>query len=101
MFWDDKESGVVELLLRADLISQDQRDKAFLLAGNKHVHTGQMLIMAGYIEPHDLQAAIDAVSMLRDQSINIIQAQHCLKIACKIRRTFGDVLREQIPDSDS
>jgi hypothetical protein len=102
MFWDDnKESAVMELLLRADLISQDQRDEAIKLAGNQHLHTGQMLIMAGYISPRDLQAAIDAISMLRDNRINIFQAQHCLKIACKTRRNFGDVVREQIPDSET
>jgi hypothetical protein len=99
MYPDDKEA--VALLLRADLISQDQRDEAVKLAGNKHLHAGQMLIMAGYIMPSDLYAAVDAVSMLRDNRINIFQAQHCLKIACQTRRKFGDVVREQIPDSET
>jgi hypothetical protein len=102
MFWDDKkESAVLDLLLKADLISQDQRDEAIKLAGIKHLHIGQMLIMAGYVSPRDLQAAIDAVSMLRDNRINVFQAQDCLKKACKTRRTFVDVVREQIPGSET
>ena len=80
MFWDEKESAVGELLVKAGLISQDQHDEANKHAGHTKLHTGQMLIMAGYISPRDLQAANDAVSMLRDHRINIFQAQHCLKI---------------------
>ena len=59
-----------DLLVKANVITQSQLDEGVRLAGNKHVQVGQMLIMAGYITPRDLQAAIDAQSALRDRTVN-------------------------------
>jgi len=94
------DSDYLDLLLKADVISQDQLDEAIKLAGNKHVHTGQMLIMAGYISPRDLRAAIDAQSMLRDRKIDVHLAQRCLGIACKTGMNFCDVTHDQMPDGE-
>ena len=57
-------------MVKATVITQAQLEDAIKLAGNKHLQLGQMLIMAGKISPRDLQAAVDAQSMLRDKAID-------------------------------
>ena len=84
-----------DLLVRAGLVSQQQLDEAVKLAGSKNVHVGQMLINFRYISPRDLQAAVDAQSMLRDRTIDHNLAAGCLKIACKTGMTFAEVVRDQ------
>ena len=84
-----------DLMVKAGVISQTQLDEAVKLAGNKHLQLGQMLIMAGHISPRDLQAAVDAQSMLRDRSVDQNMATRCLKIACKTGMNFVDVFRDQ------
>ncbi len=84
-----------DMLVKAGVISQAQLDEGVKLAGNKHLHVGQMLIMAGYISPRDLQAAVDAQSMLRDRAVDQNMATRCLKIACKTGMSFADVVRDQ------
>lgn len=84
-----------DMLVKAGVISQTQLDEGVKLAGNKHLHVGQMLIMAGYISPRDLQAAVDAQSMLRDRAVDQNMATRCLKIACKTGMSFADVVRDQ------
>jgi hypothetical protein len=85
-----------ELMVQANVITQTQLDDAVKLSANKHLQLGQMLIMAGNISPRDLQAAVDAQSMLRDRSVDQPTAAKCLKIACKTGMTFSDVYRDQI-----
>jgi hypothetical protein len=84
-----------DLMVKAGVISQMQLDEAVKLAGNKHLQLGQMLIMAGHISPRDLQAAVDAQSMLRDRAMDQNMATRCLKIACKTGMNFVDVFRDQ------
>lgn len=84
-----------DLLVKAGLVSQQQLDEAVKLAGSKNVHVGQMLINFRYISPRDLQAAVDAQSMLRDRTIDQHLAAGCLKIACKTGMTFAEVVRDQ------
>jgi hypothetical protein len=84
-----------DLLVKAGLVSQQQLDEAVKLAGSKNVHVGQMLINFRYISPRDLQAAVDAQSMLRDRTIDHNLATGCLKIACKTGMTFAEVVRDQ------
>ena len=84
-----------DLMVKAGVISQTQLEEAVKLAGNKHLQLGQMLIMAGHISPRDLQAAVDAQSMLRDRQIDQNTATRCLKIACKTGMNFVDVCRDQ------
>ncbi len=67
-----------DLLVKAGVISDTQLDEAVKLAGNKHLHVGQMLIMAGYISPRDLQAAVDAQSMLRDRAVELTRPTNAL-----------------------
>ncbi|HEY9776182.1 MAG TPA: hypothetical protein V6C81_20630 [Planktothrix sp.] len=88
-------NGSVDLLLKAGVISQAQLDEGVRLASSKRVQVGQMLIMAGYITPRDLHAAIDAQSALRDRTLTQGQAVMLLKIACKTGRTFEDVQEEE------
>src|SRR5580704_18057198 len=83
------------MLVKAGVISQTQLDEGVKLAGNKHLHVGQMLIMAGYISPRDLQAAVDAQSMLRDRAVEYTTAYKCLKLASKTGRSFGEVVRDE------
>ncbi len=89
-------------MVKAGVITVAQLEDAIKLAGNKRLQLGQMLIMAGNISPRDLQAAVDAQSMLRDRTIDQSTATRCLKIACKTGMNFADVIRDQQCDkSDS
>ncbi len=85
-----------ELMVRSGVITQQMLDDAVKLSASRHVQLGQMLQMAGKISPRDLQAAVDAQSMLRDRSIDQVIAAKCLKIACKTGMSFAEVYRDQI-----
>jgi hypothetical protein len=93
---DEIDFAVVDLFVRAGLISQAQRDEAITVADRKHLHPGQTLIIAGYVSPRELQAAIDALSILRDYRIDDDLAQRCLKIASQTGQGFMDVLADQL-----
>lgn len=84
-----------ELLVKASIISQKQLDDCVRQSGMKRLHLGQMLMMAGYITPRDLQAATDAQDMLRAQTIDIEMAIKCLKISFKAGLKFPDVVNDQ------
>lgn len=83
-----------ELLCKAGVIQQKQLDEAIRLAGSKHLHIGQMLIMAGYISNRELQVAVDAQSMIRDKAVDQNLAVRCLKTACKGGISFAQAVRE-------
>ncbi len=83
-----------ELLCKAGVIQQKQLDEAIRLAGSKHLHIGQMLIMAGYITNRELQVAVDAQSMIRDKAVDQNLAVRCLKTACKGGISFAQAVRE-------
>lgn len=85
-----------ELFVKAGVISQKQLDDTVRAAGSKHLHIGQMLTMSGMIQHRDLQAAVDAQSMLRDKVIDMAMASRCLKVAVKTGASFGDLVREEI-----
>lgn len=84
-----------ELLVKASIISQKQLDDCVRQSGMKRLHLGQMLMMAGYITPRDLQAATDAQDMLRSNSIDPEMAIKCLKVAFKSGLKFPDVVNNQ------
>lgn len=84
-----------DLMIKAGLVTPTQVDEAVKLAGNKHLQLGQMLIMAGHITPHGLQAAVDAQSLLRDKVVDTNFAAHCLKIACKTGEDIQSVYKKQ------
>lgn len=84
-----------ELLVKASIISQKQLDDCVRQSGMKRLHLGQMLMMSGYITPRDLQAAVDAQSMLRDNMIDTDMAVKCLRISFKQGLNFPDVVSNQ------
>ena len=84
-----------ELLVKAQIISQKQLDDCVRQSGMKRLHLGQMLMMSGYITPRDLQAAMDAQAMLRDNTIDSELAVKCLRMAYKQGLTFADVVNNQ------
>ncbi|MBX3138417.1 tetratricopeptide repeat protein [Candidatus Obscuribacterales bacterium] len=84
-----------ELLVKAQIISQKQLDDCVRQSGMKRLHLGQMLMMSGYITPRDLQAAMDAQTMLRDNLIDGEMAVKCLRMAYKQGLTFADVVNNQ------
>jgi hypothetical protein len=51
--------------------------------------------MFRYISPRDLQAAVDAQSMVRDGAVDENVALRYLKIACKTGKPFADVVRDE------
>lgn len=84
-----------ELLVKASIISQKQLDDCVRQSGMKRLHLGQMLMMSGYISPRDLQAAMDAQTMLRDNTIDGDMAIKCLRMAYKQGLSFSDVVNDQ------
>lgn len=85
-----------ELFVKAGVITQKQLDDTARSAGTKHLHIGQMLTMSGFINHRDLQAAVDAQSMLRDKVIDMNLAARCLKIAVKSGANFQDLIKEEL-----
>ncbi|MBK7840855.1 MAG: hypothetical protein IPJ49_24900 [Candidatus Obscuribacter sp.] len=83
-----------ELFVKAGIISQKQLDDTIKNAATKHLHVGQMLTMAGYINHKDLQSAVDAQSMLRDKLIEMPMAARCLRIAVKTGANFAELVKE-------
>jgi len=81
-----------DLLVKAGVISQKQLDEAIKLSGSKHLQLGQMLIMGGSINAAQLQAAVDAQSLVRDRTIDLNEALKVLKQACKSGQSISDVL---------
>ncbi|HMX47739.1 MAG TPA: hypothetical protein PKC93_17405, partial [Candidatus Obscuribacter sp.] len=85
-----------ELFVKAGIITQKQLDDTIKNAATKHLHVGQMLTMAGFINHRDLQAAVDAQSMMRDKVIDMAIAARCLKIAVKTGASFDQLVKEEI-----
>ncbi|HNB22439.1 MAG TPA: hypothetical protein PKZ32_08480, partial [Candidatus Melainabacteria bacterium] len=81
-----------DLLVKAGVISQAKLDEAIKLSGAKHLQLGQMLIMSGAINAAQLQAAVDAQSLVRDRSIDLNEALKVLKQACKTGQSIADVI---------
>ncbi len=88
-----------ELLLKAGIIKQNQLDDALKLAGNKHMQIGQMLIMARYITPKELQAALDAQAAIRDRLIDMNGALRALSMAHRNGLTFAEASHKQSQDT--
>lgn len=81
-----------DLLVKAGVISQSKLDEAIKLSGAKHLQLGQMLIMSGAINASQLQAAVDAQSLVRDRTIDLNEALKVLKQACKSGQSIADVI---------
>lgn len=81
-----------DLLVKAGVISQAKLDEAIKLSGAKHLQLGQMLIMSGAINASQLQAAVDAQSLVRDRTIDLNEALKVLKQACKSGQSIADVI---------
>jgi tetratricopeptide (TPR) repeat protein len=90
-----------ELLVQAGMLTQQQLSEAVRHAGGKRLQLGQILVMYGYLSAKDLQAALDAQSMIRDKSIEYDRALKMLKIAYKTGAQLADVVNEQDPPVDS
>lgn len=84
-----------ELLVQAGMLSQIQLAEAVRHAGGKRLQLGQILVMYGYLKASDLQAALDAQSMIRDRTIDLNLAVKCLKIVYKTGISFVAALAEQ------
>ncbi|HEY9713162.1 MAG TPA: hypothetical protein V6C72_06810, partial [Chroococcales cyanobacterium] len=83
-----------ELLVQAGMLTQTQLTEAVRHAGGKRLQLGQILVMYGYLKAADLQAALDAQSMIRDRAIDLNLALKCLKIAYKTGSSFVDALAQ-------
>jgi tetratricopeptide (TPR) repeat protein len=84
-----------ELLVQAGMLTQGQMTEATRHAGTKRLQIGQILVMYGYLNARDLQAALDAQSAIRDKSVDLDSAIRCLKIVHKTSSNFLDVLHEE------
>ncbi len=83
-----------DLLVKAGVIPQAKLDEAIKLSGAKHLQLGQMLIMSGAINSHQLQCAVDAQSLVRDRTIDLNEALKVLKQACKSGQSLAEVISE-------
>lgn len=99
IFGQSTEFLIGELLVKAGVIKQSQLDEALKLAGNKHMQIGQMLIMARYVTPKELQAGIDAQVSIRDKSIDVNLAVRALSTACRQHITFAEASQKHSQDT--
>ncbi len=99
IFGQSTEFLIGEMLVKAGVIKQSQLDDALKLAGNKHMQIGQMLIMAHYITPRDLQAAIDAQVAVRDRVMEANTALRALHTACRNGMSFAEASQKQSQDA--
>src|SRR5271163_1140267 len=86
-----------DLLVRAGIISGRQLDEAMRLAGTKHIHLGQMLVIARYLTNRELTIAVDAQSAVRDRVVDISTAVNALKLACRNGISFAEALQDNAP----
>lgn len=83
-----------DLLLHAGLLNEEQHQEALRLAATQKLHMGQVLMMCGRLNQHDLQSALDAQSILRDKALDYGLVIKSLKIACHNKISLEQALQE-------
>ncbi len=70
-----------DLLTRAGLLTVDQLKEGMLIAKQQSIPVGRVLIMAGFISEPNLQAAVQAQSMVKDSVIDLETVLKALTLA--------------------
>lgn len=60
-----------QLLISAGLISHDKLDEALNLAKKLHMQIGRVLIMCGSVDPRNVESALAAQALVRQDAINL------------------------------
>ncbi|HEY9718880.1 MAG TPA: hypothetical protein V6C69_15515, partial [Trichormus sp.] len=81
-----------QLLISAGLISHDKLDEALNLAKKLHMQIGRVLIMCGSIEQRNLESALTAQALVRDEAINLEIAVSFLQEASMSKVPLEQVL---------
>jgi hypothetical protein len=81
-----------QLLISAGLISHDKLDEALNLAKKLHMQIGRVLIMCGSIEQLNLESALTAQALVREEAINLEIAVNFLQEASLSKVPLKQVL---------
>ncbi|MCW5824620.1 MAG: hypothetical protein KIT34_17610 [Cyanobacteria bacterium TGS_CYA1] len=83
-----------DLLTRAGLLTVDQLKEGMLIAKQQSIPVGRVLIMAGFITEPNLQAAVQAQSMVKDSLIDLDTVLKGLTLANQKGISLDDALSQ-------
>lgn len=83
-----------DLLTRAGLLRAEDLREGMLIAKQQSLPVGRVLIMAEFISEPNLQAAVQAQSMLKDGVIDIDTALSALQISARGNLTLDEALNQ-------
>lgn len=83
-----------DLLTRAGLLTVDQLKEGMLIAKQQSIPVGRVLIMAGFITEPNLQAAVQAQSMVKDSLIDLETVLKALSLANQKGISLDEALAE-------
>lgn len=81
-----------ELLTRAGVLREQDLNEAIQIAQDTGQMIGKVLIMSGYITRGDLQNALDAQSLIRDNQLEITLAVLAIATCSREKLTLGQAL---------
>ncbi|HEY9718751.1 MAG TPA: hypothetical protein V6C69_14870 [Trichormus sp.] len=92
---DTRPIKIGELLVRVGSLKPEELDYAIGLAGETGLPIGRVLIMSGYLTDHELQAAVQAQSLIKDKIIDLELALKALVIVGEQNISLEDALKSQ------
>lgn len=91
------ELPIGEILVKAGLLSQSQVDEAVKESGTRQRLIGKTMVARGWLTKEQLQAALEAQSLVRDGAVDVFRALKALSISCNFKKSFEDALQELDP----
>lgn len=89
---DSRPVRIGEMLTRAGVLREQDLDEACNIAEETGQMIGKVLIMSEYISKNDLQAAVEAQSLVRDGQLELELALVALSAACRNKMTLEQSL---------
>lgn len=86
-----------KILVKAGLLSQSQVDEAVKESGTRQRLIGKTMVARGWLTKEQLQAALEAQSLVRDGAVDVFRALKALGISCNFKKSFEDALQELDP----
>ncbi len=92
---NQKPLKIGELLIKAKSITEKDLLDATGTAGETGLPIGRVLVMSGFITDKELQAAIQAQSLIKDEQVDLDLAISAMKTAQKKEISLEEALREE------
>jgi len=83
-----------ELLVEAKILNLDGLNHAIELSSETGLPLGRVLVMCGYIQDRELEAAVKAQSLVKDGALTLQKAQSALAMLGKESVDFEDCLKK-------